>query len=156
MLEFGGFKSLEEVDCGLRTYIGGLVSAKATPALADKIHELDSRDGIFAPCEGELSPFLQNGLFRALKLLGYVEVSVGDEFGRNAEVRNLNELMECDAFQKRNQMFTADGALLVSTHWDSHCSFLCGARELVERIVAMAELEGFFCGDDTNVYWGVS
>lgn len=56
---------------------------------------------------------------------------------------------------KKSPPFTHDNELLVTTHWDSHFSMLCSDKETIERIVKHCDLEGFYCDDQTEIYWSV-
>lgn len=46
-------------------------------------------------------------------------------------------------------VFTPDHSLLVTTHWDSHCSFLCSSKEKIDTF------EGFYCTSKTEVFWSL-
>jgi len=68
---------------------------------------------------------------------------------------NIEDLILRDTFYLHNHYFTKDNKILITTHWDSHCSYLCSSREIVNRIVTETNLEGFYCTSKTEVYWGL-
>ncbi len=56
---------------------------------------------------------------------------------------------------KRN-LFTHDHNILITTHWDSHFSLLCSDKETVEQLVNSSGLEGFYCSEETKMYWSLA
>ncbi len=51
--------------------------------------------------------------------------------------------------------YTEDYQLLFATHWDSHCTFLCSSKKIIDQILEIHPFEGFFCTPKTEVYWGL-
>ncbi|WP_342630607.1 DUF2711 family protein [Marinobacter alkaliphilus] len=154
VLELTGLKTLSDLDIGLRTSIGGLNKNLANKAISDKLAELEDQN-IILPQEGELPPLLENRILNAIKELGHNWLWVGDEFGTERKLHWIDDLIEKDEIPSHGCIFTHDHGLLVTTHWDSHCSFLCSSREAIERLLSSQPFEGFYCTPETEVYWGV-
>ena len=146
--------SLSDIDVGLRTRIGVLKKDLSSQEAADNLNSFSKELDIIPPTEGDLSPLLENRLFSAIKKLAYNKLWVGDEFGTERKLHWIEDLIEKDEIPSHGCVFTPDHRLLITTHWDSHCSFLCSSRELIEDILSEEAIEGFFCTPKTEVYWG--
>lgn len=153
ILTLSGIKSLSDIDIGLRTNIGGLKKELSNKELAEKLVTLNDQN-IIHPQEGDLPPLLENRLFEAIKGLGHNWLWVGDEFGTERQLHWIDDLIEKDEIPPHGCVFTHDHSLLVATHWDSHCSFLCSSKELIEKVLSIDPFEGFYCTANTEVYWG--
>jgi hypothetical protein len=64
-----------------------------------------------------------------------------------------NDLIANDLLDVCN--YTEDHQLLFATHWDSHCTFLCSSKKIIDQILKIHPFEGFFCTPNTEVYWGL-
>lgn len=155
VLELTGLNTLSDIDIGLRTSISGIKKEFCNEVFAGKLDDLIEERAIVHPTEGELSPLLENRLFQGVKAIGYDWLWVGDEFGTERKLYWIDDLIEKDEVPSHGCVFTHDQNLLITTHWDSHCSFLCSTRDRIERILALDHFEGFFCSEKTEVYWGL-
>ena len=155
VLELTDLGSLLEIDIGLRTRIHGLKENLSNETFATCLDQLTETRGIIAPPEGELPPLLENRIYEAVKALGHEWLWVGDEFGTERKLHYIDDLIEKDEIPIHGCVFTHDHSLLVTTHWDSHCSFLCSSEAIIKQILALDTFEGFFCTENTEVYWGV-
>lgn len=155
VLTLGGFSSLGEIDVGLRTSIGGLRRHLERKDLSGRLADLQAKHDIEAPPEGDVSPLLENRIFEALQNQGYTWLWIGDEFCTERKLHWIDDLKESDVRTPHANLFTPDKRLLVTTHWDSHFSFLCGTHSTIESIVTQASFEGFFCKPETEVYWSL-
>lgn len=155
ILKLSGLQSLSNIDVGLRTSIGGLSKDFANSDFAEKLNDVADEHKIIHPTEGDIPPLLENRLHRAIKELGHNWLWVGDEFGRERKLHWIDDLIEKDEIPICGCVFTHDHSLLVTNHWDSHCSFLCASKALVEKILAIDDFEGFYCTPKTEVYWSV-
>ncbi|WP_215397709.1 DUF2711 family protein [Rheinheimera oceanensis] len=153
VLELTGLKTLSDIDIGLRTSIGGIKKELANKTISDKLAELKDQS-IFQPEEGDLPPLLENRVLNAVKELGHSWLWVGNEFGTERKLHWIDDLIAKDEIPTHGCVFTHDHSLLVTTHWDSHCSFLCSSRKVIERILSLEPFEGFYCTRETEVYWG--
>lgn len=155
ILTLTNLSSLADIDVGLRSCIGGIKKDLSNKEAADELDSLAEKIGIIRPTEGELPPLLENRLLNAIKKLGHNWLWIGDEFGTERKLHWIGDLIEKDTIPSHSCVFTHDHSLLLTTHWDSHCSFLCSSREAIEKILSEEFFEGFYCTPKTEVYWGV-
>lgn len=154
MITLTNLSSLADIDIGLRTSIGGIKKELSNIEAADELYSLTEKMGLIHPTEGQLPPLLENRLFSAIKKIGHHWLWVGDEFGTERKLQWIDDLIEKDEIPPHGCVFTHDHDLLVTTHWDSHCSFLCSSKEVIEKIQSEECFEGFYCTPKTEVYWG--
>ena len=153
VLELLGLNSLSDIDIGLRTNIHGLKKEFSNEQFSKKLAELEEKS-IIHPQEGDIPPLLENRLLSTIKELGHNWLWVGDEFGTERKLYWSDDLIEKDEVPSHGCIFAHDHSLLVTTHWDSHCSFLCSSKEVIEKILSLEPFEGFYCTPNTEVYWG--
>ena len=144
-----------DIDVGLRTSIWGLNKEFANADYAETLIKIAKSEKIILPTEGKLPPLLENKIFEAIKELGHKWLWVGDEFCTERKLHWIDDLIEGEEIPCHGCIFTPDHSLLVTTHWDSHCSFLCSSKEAIESILSFHKFEGFYCTEKTEVYWGV-
>lgn len=149
------FKTFSEIDIGLRSYILGLKKELCNEHFVSYLKDLPKKTGIEFYSEGDLSPFLENRILEAIKSLGHQWLWVDDEFCSERKLHWIDDIIKGDFLHPSANMFTHDNDLLVTTHWDSHCSFLCGSRADINKILEFDKFEGFFCTENTHVYWGL-
>lgn len=154
VLELTGFKSLSDIDVGLRTSILGIKQELSNADAAAKLAALIEKHNIIHPSEGDLPPLLENRILHAINFLGYDWLWLGDEFGTERKLHYIEDLFEKDEIPTHGCVFTHDHALLVTTHWDSHCSLFCSSKDLIERVLAMDNFEGFYCTPKTRSLLG--
>lgn len=156
VVSLGKFKDISEIDHGLRTSMGGLKKTLENKILAERINALFVDDGLLSPdCNGLISPFIFKNIMTSIQQLGYQDVMLIDEFCfESPQLRNINLLLDKLDIE-RGSYYLSHKNLLVTTHWDSHCSFICGSKKLVNQFVELSGLEGFFCTAQTHVYWGI-
>ncbi len=155
ILSITHLSSLADIDVGLRTLINGLQDVDRNVPAADQLNALLQSHHVLCPGEGELSPLLENRLFAVLKSLGWQQLCLSDEFGIDIKMQRIDDLMADDLVPSHACLFTEDHRILLTTHWDSHCSFLCASKDIIEKILATDPFEGFYCTEDTEVYWGL-
>ena len=148
-------KSIGELDIALRTCICGLKKELCDEALADKIFALESQN-IIQPWECEVSPFIEFPLLDFLKAKGYGAVLCANEFSAQIQKLPIGDILqdktEIDFIQN---IETEDEKILLSTHWDSHFSVLLSSEELVREFISAYNIEGFFCDENTEIYWSL-
>lgn len=154
VLKLAKLQNLSEIDVGLRTSIMGIKKELSNEAAANKLGTLTKELNIIHPSEGYISPLLENRIFQVIKSLGYHWLWVGDEFGTERKLHWIDDLIKKDEIPAHGCVFAHDHSILVTTHWDSHCSFLCSSRDVIEKILAIDNFEGFYCTPNTQVYWG--
>ena len=155
VMQLTGLANFSEVDIGLRTTILGLVASFCRDDLAAKLVELETESQIFCPPNGYLDDLLQDDLFAAINFTGDDWLWVSDEHNTERKLYWIEDLIRDDVIPAHAHIFTPNKTLLVTTHWDSHFSFLCSSRERIEKILAYKAFEGFFCSEATEVYWSV-
>ena len=152
-----GLPSISAIDIGLRTVILGLRAELSNTEFADGIESLIDSHQILQPPEGRFSDLLHDSVLRAIQDLGYAWVWIGDEFCTERKLYWMEDLTGGTGKQTEGHInvFTPDKALLWTTHWDSHFSFLCSSRRNLLAIQERYRFEGFFCKPETEVYLSV-
>lgn len=150
--------NLAEVDIGLRSIIFGLNKKYENRTLAKRIMEVCEVRKIVFPSEGLFPDLVMDNLLRAIKKEGYDWIWCGDEFCTERKLEHMDDVIKDDGtilHRERRNLFTHDQKILVTTHWDSHFSMICGDSQTLNRIVESADLEGFFCDEETEIYWSI-
>lgn len=155
VVKLASLSNIDEVDIGLRTGIGGLKTEVANKEYADAVDRLEESTDIIRPVDGEIPELLQNLLFESIQEVGNEWLWVGDEFGLERKLVWIDELKGDYPLPPHGNLFTPDKSILLTTHWDSHFSFLCSSREIIEKVLNFAHFEGFYCDESTEVYWSV-
>jgi hypothetical protein len=153
ILKLTRIASLAELDVGLRTSIGGLKRQFENRGAANALGELNQ--GIIAPSEGVICPFVEGKLFHALLSKGEKWLWVGDEFCTERKLWWIDDLLSKDIIPSSACCYVPDKSVLITTHWDSHCTFICGSGDKIRHLINEADLEGFYCDEKTEVYWGL-
>jgi len=133
IIEMTGLNSISEIDIGLRTSIGGLISELENKKYSDVLSLLENE--IIHPSEGEIPPIIEDNILNSIKHLDDKWLWVGDEFGTERKLHAIDDLISEKGIPCHGCIFTHDHNLLVTSHWDSHCSFLCSSRENIENNV---------------------
>ncbi len=97
-------------------------------------------------------------MLQAIQNLGYDWVWLGDEFGTERKLYWIEDLKGQESGPTAHchcNVFTPDKALLWTTHWDSHFSFLCSSMETLRAVLGANNFEGFYCTPRTEIYWSV-
>ncbi len=155
VIEKTQFKTISEVDIGLRSYILGIKEEFCNKKFVSYINDLTEKAGIEPFSEGKLMPLLENKVLEAIKHLGHEWLWLGDELCSERKIHWIDDIIKEDIIPCHGCIFTNNNELLVTTHWDSHCSFLCGSKKDIDKILQFHKFEGFFCTNKTEVYWGL-
>lgn len=158
MMKLTGLESIAHIDIGLGIISGEIIAEtdnKEHKEYAEILLDLCRENNIIIPKRGELSPLLENRIYQALKKTGHESAWVGDEFGWDRESDLIDNFIEKEksAVPPHGSIFTYDHSILVTTHRESHCSFLCSSREIRDKLLGYDPFEGFFCTPTTGVYW---
>ncbi len=153
-MRLSGLESIKKVDIGLRTDILGLSEKFADESAAKLIGDICEENKIILPCEGYFPELLINKILHSVQRLGHDWIWGGDEFCTERKLEYIDDLIKEDDIKYRN-LFTHDHKLLLTTHWDSHYSLLCSDKKTIDYIVKECRLEGFFCNEETEMYWSV-
>lgn len=155
VMKLSGLNSLSEIDVGLRTSIKGLKKEFSNENFASCIQSLFDDKGISQDSEGDLPALLENRILKAVKSLGHEWLWLGDEHGCERKLHWIDDIIKGDMIPTSGCIFTHDHSILITTHWDSHCSLLCGSKEDIQKILDFDKFEGFFCTEKTEVFWGL-
>jgi hypothetical protein len=155
ILKITNLNNISEIDIGLKTSIAGIKEEFKNREFSAQLDDVFYDHKIKQPIEGYISEFLENRVFYAIKNLGYSSLWVCDEWDSERKLILIDELIDKDELRVADSLFTPDKNLLITSHWDSHCSFLCANRPTIEKILAFDSFEGFYCTDKTDVYWGL-
>ena len=156
IIELTALNSIDEVDIALRTSIGGLKKKFENEKLSNILCQLTESDNIIHPSEGDVSPLIENTVYDSLQAIGQEWLWVGDEFCTERKLTWIEDLKGCNEAPSHACFFTPDKKVLITTHWDSHFSFLCSSKSTIEQILKYGEFEGFYCTSETEVYWSVN
>ena len=149
-----GLQDINAVDIGLRTGIAGLKEEFGNEEFAAAIESFEASYPVVRPSEGKIPELLQNTFYEALQCTGEEWLWIADEFDTERKLRWIDDL-ESEELPWHCQLFTPDKSVQITTHWDSHFSFLCSSRERIEEILRIHRFEGFFCDESTEVYWSL-
>ncbi|WCN39678.1 DUF2711 family protein [Aneurinibacillus uraniidurans] len=154
-LKLSCIRDFRQLDIGLRTMILGLRKQFANEHLAKVIKDTCEQKKLVPPTEGCLPELLTNRLLQAVKNEGHDWFWVGDEFCTERKLEYIDDLVkDNDPFGNQHlNLFTHDNKILFTTHWDSHFSMVCSDKDTINKIVDYCNLEGFYCDEQTEIYW---
>jgi len=147
VLAQSNFHDLSQLDVALRSYFHTL--KQPDHELVAKLEAVMSEMNIIPPTNGILAPHVASQFLNDAVQAGYEHILVSDEFGERIERKNLGTLSSSD-IPDHGVLETEDHKILLTTHWDSCCSFLC-----TNELAPFAPLESFSCSQRTEVYWGL-
>ncbi|MEK3976401.1 DUF2711 family protein [Psychrobacillus sp. FSL K6-1267] len=156
-LKISKIENYKQLDSGIRTSISRLNKNVANEEVAKTILDVCKNEEIIAPSEGCFPVPLITGLLESIKKEGHEWIWYGDELGTERKLEYIDDLVgDCNAFPNHPiNLFTHNHSILLTTHWDSHFSMLCSDKNTVNKIVKSCNLEGFYCGERTKVYWSL-
>ena len=97
---------------------------------------------------------ITNDLFSLIKLLGYYQVDIVSEMTGIKKVIDINEILSSDEeLPLVSTITTLDKKILVATQFDQAFSYLSSTKQIVEKLINGADLEGFFCNETTKQGW---
>jgi hypothetical protein len=155
ILELTHLRTISEIEIGLQTRIFGFDCKYANANFAYRLDELFEKEHIVCPSGTNLPPLIENRIYKAVKPLDYQSLWIGDPYTTDRKLYEIDELIEKNVIPSYGCVFTDDHCLLVTTPWDSDYSFLCSSRKIIEQILSFDNLEGFYCTEQTDVYWGL-
>jgi hypothetical protein len=155
--KLGGFALIEEVDIALRTSIHGLRDHLARKDLAERLASCTEGAGLISPAEGDHPELMFAAVMRMFEEKSRSPlVVVSDEFGEASTTYPIGDLLVGKVrLPSHCNIHTPDRSLLWTVHWDSHCTFLCSSMETLQDLKVHEVLEGFYCSQETEVYWSL-
>jgi hypothetical protein len=150
-----------ELDRALRTKIGGFRQGLADTAASDRLASYCAEHKIFMPNEGRFEPLMQAGLAALFRGAGFRKVVVGDEFGDDERLVDINLLDRNELWDGMaelpqygiKRLIAPDHSLLAWVHWDSFYTLILGTTESLHELRIDRSFEGFWCSDETDTYW---
>jgi hypothetical protein len=155
ILVLSKLENINQIDIALRTGILGLKKEFENKDYLKELNRILEQNNMLSPSEGCIEEIQQNGILNAIAKLGYSTICIGTEFGDLIETRNISELIDSGTSIYGKNLYTEDKNILISVHWDSFQTYICSTKQNVERIVKEANLEGFYCGEKTEIYWSL-
>lgn len=152
-----GFESLAEVDKALGTTIGHYRAVFAREDLADRLLRYAEGSQTFLPQEGTYDVFAKRGMLKSFRFLGINKVVVRDEFLEKNTTLDISGLTD-EEFSSNLQhkdyyIHDIDRQLLFAIDWDDFFFLIAAPTEVMQRVLAAAPFEGFFCDASTKVTW---
>lgn len=155
VLNNSNFKSFSEIDTALRTYILSLRKEIKRDDLEKELIQFIETFNLAPPTEGDISPFIQKQIFSTVYQLGYKNMIISDDFNDEEKLAETLFIKDSNELPSHANFYTEDIRIQVTTHWDSHCTFICSSKEIIDKILNLQWLEGFYCSKNTEVYWGL-
>lgn len=155
VLEKAEIESLKKLDKALREYIGAIRVSDSTSL--NQLKKVISTFDIIPPTEGFFHELLIDDMMISLKTLGFDKIFIGDEFGSERRSTNIDAILDnqIELYAAEYNIYTPKNEVLFSTHWDSHFMLICSTKNYIEKILETSYLEGFYCTQETSVYWGL-
>ena len=152
-----GFSDIKQIDIALRNMIGGLNKIHHNDKEQTKLDHVCELNNFIIPPEGNFSELLVDSMLHALTDLGHEWVYIGDEFGWERKLEYIQDIIDnkVQANFHHESWYTVKNEILYTTHWDSHFTFLCSDKETIEKILSQHPFEGFYCNEETEVYWSL-
>jgi hypothetical protein len=147
------FRSISEIDIALKTGINAIKKEYQSKELETALNEFMESAKLIEPDEGVISEFIENLVLKALMKLGYNEVNVSDEFNEEVKLLELPKMLENFLIPSHGHVYDKEQSFFLTTHWDSHFTFLCGNKDFIEKVLKYTKLEGFYCNKETEVFW---
>lgn len=160
--ELSGLSTINIINEALMTGSGSLEEDQQNEAASDQLFDALESHRIMPPDEDHFSSFDLERVLMAIRACGYPEVTLDDEWGSlgsNAPKLELTvpniQALNNDDLQLVEwgvmSIYTADHQLLFVSPYDKYYSLLCGSKEMLEKIIASANLEGFYADETTTL-----
>lgn len=159
-IELAGFNNINKLDIALRNYIRGLNTTWENEADVNILKSTCETHKLRIPCEGRFQDILEHDMLVSLQEQGHDYVFVADEHGFERKVIYIQDLIEKKdkvefSYAGHENWYTNKHEILYTTHWDSHFTLLCSARETIKTILDKHPFEGFYCDSKTEIYWSL-
>ncbi|WP_295794476.1 DUF2711 family protein [Mucilaginibacter sp.] len=157
LLTLSGLPDINRLDIALRNLILGLNKVYSNEEDLRILKESIKKNNLTEPVEGCFSWLLIDDMMAALTALGHEWIYIGDEFGFERKIEFIDDIIndKIELSSGHESWYTTMNEVLVTTHWDSHFTFLCSDRQTIEKILELYPFEGFYCTPETEVYWSI-
>jgi hypothetical protein len=151
------FKDIKQLDVALRNMIGGLNDQHRNDRDVAKLRHICESNNLIIPPEGNFSELLLDNMLSATMKLGHEWIYIGDEFGWVRKLEYIQDIIDnkVEVNFHHESWYTLKNEILYTTHWDSHFTLLCSNKETVKEILNWYPFEGFYCNEETEIYWSV-
>jgi hypothetical protein len=153
-----GFSDLAALNHALLSGIGALRPEYADQAGWKQLDSYCERQGLFEPSEGSFQHLMQHGIADLFAKAGLQQIEACKEFGEEIRTLQVASLREMQGWREpeiveRGSLYAPDRSLLVTVHWDSHFTLVCGTRFCLAAADPAAFFEGFWCTSATSHHW---
>lgn len=155
-LELSKLDSIQTLDIALRTRIGGLNKTYQNSQAAAMVDLALEEQDLIEPDENCFPEILFDQWLHILLSMGHRWVWLGDEHCTERKLHFIQELIDSPDLPDERNMFTHQNEILLTTHWDSHFTLICGSKPDLEKLIEQCDLEGFYCTEETKIYWSLS
>ena len=160
-----GLTNINLINQALMTGNGGLEDDHQNPEAADQLFDALEEQRILPPDEDHFSSFDLEKVLMAIRACGYTEVMLDDEWGSlgakapklELTVENIKALNHDDIQMVEwgvMTIYTFDQRLLFASPYEQYYSLVCGSKEMIEKMITAANLEGFYADKNTMLKWG--
>jgi hypothetical protein len=155
-----GFADINQLDIALRNSILGLNQKWENDVDVNVLKDTCKRYNLQMPTEGVFQDALKSIMLRILQEEGHNYMFVADEFGLERKVTHIQDFLEGKdditlTYDGHNNWYTNHNEILYTSHWDSHFTMLCSSKVTIENILARHNFEGFYCDENTKIYWSL-
>ncbi len=145
------FTNIEQLNFALLSWFGAL--KKNDENFAKKVASIFLENNIFEPSNGLFDEFLFQTFITIFKDEGYKTVIFADDFFDKVEEVEIEKAKNQENFQFAKNIYSPEGKILFTIHWDSFFVIFLGSKEIVNRYKRKYKPEGFWCKQDTEVFW---
>lgn len=151
------FDSLAELNKALGTTIGSYRAVFSRQDLADRLLQYAEQEQIFLPEEGTFSVLSKLSILNSFRRLGKGLIVVEDEYLEKKitiDIRELTDEQFCAKIEYKDYyIYDIDEEILFAIDWDDFFFLIAGPTSVLELVLTNFSFEGFFCDENTKVYW---
>lgn len=157
LISTGVFRNIYEIDLAHKTLDHCINKKNYRLDLSDKLLHLLNELHYYPALLGDMPKHLENPILTALQKIGCPKIKIYDEFlNKPVQQVSIEEACADSLIPSHGHIGPEKGRdFLITTHWDSHFSFICGSRDFIDNFLTICPLEGFFCREETEVYWSL-
>jgi hypothetical protein len=157
-IKLSGIPDNARLDIALRNSIAGLNKKHLNQEELDLLNDTCDKYKLIQPQKGDFSDSLIDNMLKTLLQLGHEWIFIGDEFGHERKLHFIEDIVDntIEVNYHYENWYTPKNEILYTTHWDSHFTMICSDKKTVEEIVKLYPFEGFYCDQNTHIYWSLS
>jgi hypothetical protein len=159
-ISLAGFEDINQLDIALRNNIRGLLEKWENEQDVETLRRTCNVHNLSIPSEGEFQLAYEKQMLQSLQEQGHHYIFVSDEHGFERKVIYIQDLLDGKDKVKleyggHDSWYTNHNEIIYTAHWDSHFTMLCSDRKTVETILSKHPFEGFYCDEQTEIYWSL-